>query len=62
MKMFYTCFIESIVSFSVICWYGNLNVKSRGKLNSIVKICSKIVGTDLRTIAQIYEHKVTYVS
>ncbi len=30
MKMFYTCFIESIVSFSVICWYGNLNVKSRG--------------------------------
>ncbi len=59
MKMFYTCFIESIESFSVICWYGNLNVKSRGKFNSIVKICSNIVGTEFRTIAQIYEHKVT---
>ncbi len=43
MKMFCTCFIESILRFSIMCWYGNLNVKNRGKLNSIVKMCSNIV-------------------
>lgn len=55
MKMFYTCFIEAVLSFSIVCWYGNLNVKNRRKLTSIVTMCSKIVGTDLRTISQIYE-------
>jgi len=24
MKMFNTCFIESVLGFSSICWYGNL--------------------------------------
>ncbi len=28
-------------------------------MNSIVKMCSKIVETDLRTITKIYEHMVT---
>ncbi len=51
MKMF--CFTESILRFSIMCWYDNLNVKNRGKLNSIVKICSNIVGTDLRTVTNL---------
>ncbi|XDV11492.1 hypothetical protein PO909_000423 [Leuciscus waleckii] len=59
MKMFYTCFIEAVLSFSIICWYGNLNVKNRRKLTSIVTMCSKIVGIELRTITQIYEHRTT---
>ncbi len=42
MNIFYTCFITFVSSFSNICWYGNLNVKNWSKLNSIVKMCSKI--------------------
>ncbi len=47
------------INFSIMYWYGKLNVKNRGKLNSIVKMCSKIVETDLRTITKMYEHMVT---
>jgi len=59
MEMFYTCFIEAVLSFSITCWYGNLNVKNRRKLTGIVTMCSKIVGINLRTITQIYEHRMT---
>lgn len=48
------CFILVLLNFTFyiysICCYGNLNVKNRGKLNSTVKMCSKIVGTKLRTV------------
>ncbi len=52
MNIFYTCFITFVSSFSNICWYGNLNVKNWSKLNSIVKMCSKIVGTKLNILTR----------
>ncbi len=47
MKMFYSCCIESVITFSFVCWYGSLNVKNRNRLQGIVKVCGKIVGTTL---------------
>ena len=41
---FYQSFIESLLSFSFICWFHSLTVKHRNSLNSIVHICSKITG------------------
>ena len=41
---FYQSFIESLLSFSFICWFHSLTVKDRNSLNSIVNICSKITG------------------
>ena len=32
MKMFYSCFIESILTFSFICWFGSLTLKDRNRL------------------------------
>ena len=47
---FYQSFIESLLSFSFICWFHSLTVKDRNSLNSIVNICSKITGVKQRDL------------
>lgn len=54
MKMFYSCFIESVITFSFVCWYGSLNLKNRNRLRGIVKVCGKIVGASLNDLNNVY--------
>ncbi len=42
--MYYKSYIESVLCFSICCWYGNVNVKHRNSLNGIVNQGSKIIG------------------
>lgn len=41
---FYRSFIESLLTFSFICWFHNLSVRDKNSLNNIVKLSSKIIG------------------
>ncbi len=43
MIMYYKSYIESVLCFSICCWYGNVNVKHRNSLNGIVNQGSKII-------------------
>ncbi len=43
--MFYRSFIETVLTFAMICWFYGLNVKSRSQLQSIVHLGSKITGS-----------------
>lgn len=43
--MFYRSFIETVLTFAMICWFYGLNVKSRSQLQSIVNLGSKITGS-----------------
>ena len=54
MKMFYSCFIESILTFSFICWHGSLLEKGKNRLNDVVKVCSKIAGIALNDLSEVY--------
>lgn len=54
---FYRCFIEAILTFSFICWYGNLSVRSKNVLNRVVKVCSKIVGERQSSLNVLYEER-----
>lgn len=56
--MFYQSFIESLLTFSFICWFDGLCVKDRNSLNSIVKVCSKIIGVRQRDLCSIWEKRV----
>ena len=58
MKLFYSAFIESIISFSIICWYGNLNLKDKNQLNRIVKTASKIAGVSFSSLDQVFQSQV----
>lgn len=43
MNMFYSCFIESVITFSFVCLYGSLNLKNRNRLQGTVKVCVRLL-------------------
>ena len=55
---FYRSVIESILTFSIIVWYGNISESQKGSLDKIVKIASKIIGSDLPTLESIYLERI----
>lgn len=57
-KMFYSAFIESIITFSTICWYGNLSNKDKNSLGWIIKLASKTVGVNFNSLDQTYKKQV----
>ena len=44
MTLFYQAFIESILSFALVSWFGPLTVKNKNSLNQIVNWASKLIG------------------
>ncbi len=46
--------VESILSFNMIMWYGNLNIKWRNKLQKIVNMASKILGKPQKQLSSLY--------
>lgn len=55
---FYRCFIESVLTFSFICWFGTLSVKSKNVLNKVVNVCSKVVRVNQTSLSELYECRV----
>ena len=58
MRMFYCSFIESVISFSIICWFGNLNVKDKNNLKRIVTTASKICGVKFNSLDLVFQRQV----
>jgi len=58
MKMFYSCFLESVLTFCFICWFGSLSARNKNRLESIVRTCSKIVGINFPPLSHIYSNRV----
>ena len=58
MELFYKSFIENVISFSFICWFNNLSVKNRNKLENIVKLSSKIINSQQRSLGQFCSNQV----
>jgi hypothetical protein len=42
MNLFYTSIVQSVMSFAIICWFGNCSVESKYKLTRAIKICKKL--------------------
>ena len=55
-KMFYSCFIESVIIVSFVSWYGLLNLKNRNRLQGIVIVSVQHNCTTLYDLP--YLHKV----
>ena len=55
LQTFYISFIESILTFSFICWYGGLCVSSKNVLERVVNVCGKIVGVRQEGLTVLYE-------
>ena len=46
--------IESVLTFSFLCWFEGLNVKSKNVLNKVVNVCGKGVGERQVQLSQLY--------
>ena len=57
LKMFYFSFIESLLTFSFLAWFNNLNVQNSAKLNRVLRHSQKVVGDTLPTLSFTYEKR-----
>lgn len=55
--LFYKSFIESVLTFRLISWSGNLTVQNRNRRSNIVKVARKIIGIQQLPPIHIYERQ-----
>ena len=53
LTLFYKSFIESIITFSFICWFGCLGV-NKNSLQKIVNVSSKVIGEPQRNLQDFF--------
>ena len=58
MSLFYRSFIESVLTFSIIAWFGNLSLANKNKLGRLVKVASKISGKNQVQLVDLYQRQV----
>ena len=54
---FYRACIESILTFSITSWFTSLSAADKSKLDRIVFISSKVIGTDLASMDSLYNQR-----
>ena len=57
LELFYRSTIESILTFSIAVWYGTSTQQQRKKLDRVVRTASRIVGTELTPIDDIFRKR-----
>ena len=50
----YKSLIESIITFNITAWYGNLTVRNKTKLGRVVQTASKIIGRPQTSLNDLY--------
>ena len=61
MELLYKTFIQSILTFNLHFWYGNLFLQNNANLNQIVDTVPKIIGSDSDSVTStghIYEQQI----
>ena len=43
LSLFYKSFIESVLTFSFIAWYGDISLRDKNNLSRIVKVAGKLI-------------------
>ena len=54
LDLVYKSLIQSILTFNIVTWFGNLREKERSRLNRLTNIASKVVGRKQDSLALIY--------
>jgi len=57
MILFYHAFVESVLLFSLVSWFGNLSLKNKNSLNQIVRWASKIIGESQLNLVDLYSNQ-----
>lgn len=58
LQMFYSSFIESVLAFCIICWFGNATEAQKKSVRKTVTMASKLLGIKLPSVECIYRERV----
>ena len=58
MHFFYRCFLESVLTFGFVCWFGGLTVKNKNVLERVVNVSGKVIGKKQLNLNELYERRV----
>ena len=50
----YRSLVESVITFNIISWFGNLSVRDKARLTKVVNQASKIVGCKQKPLSELY--------
>ena len=51
---FYRAAVESVLTFAITVWYGSATKEDKGRLESVVKTASEIIGRQLPSVESVY--------
>ena len=54
LNLFYNSVVQSVISYCIVCWFGNLFQKDKKSINRIVK-CATRLGCDVVPYDNVYE-------
>ena len=54
LQLVYRGLIESVLSFNIITWYGNVSAKNNIKRARVVNTASKVIGNEQKHLSSIY--------
>lgn len=57
LKMFYSAFVESVLTFCIVCWFGSATEAQKHSLRKIITTASKIQGVCLNSLQDIYNSR-----
>ena len=57
LQCFYSAFIESILSFCIICWFGNATEVQKKSIRKIITMSSKLTGIPFENMDCIYKQR-----
>ena len=55
LENYYRSCVESLLTFSFICWFGSLTVHDKNVLNGVVRVCSKVLGKKQMSLEELYK-------
>lgn len=53
--------MESLLTFSFICWFGDLSVKDKKCVNDVTRLCSKITGVHLEDLGSLWRIRAVHI-
>lgn len=62
MTMFYCAFIKSVLSFSLMSWFGHISLKEKNDLNQIVKWSSRLIGENQLSPVSLYARQLQRIA
>ena len=54
MTLFYQCFIESVLTYCCVAWFGFLTLSNKNRLARLTKVASKVIGVQQAQLQDIY--------